>query len=156
MMYPRLALLKRFLRLDGSIWISMDDSEVALLRVLMDEVFGRERFIACNVWQKRYSRENREAIGDVHEYPLVYAMDPERFKATRNRLAQYFGVFAGGMWKRWAGLNYIEICSGPGRCVSRETGEEVDLVPDSSSGTQCEARSSPHHACTDLEWAQSA
>ncbi len=84
MMYPRLALLKRFLRPDGSIWISMDDSEAALLRVLMDDIFGRERFIACNVWQKRYSRENREAIGDVHEYLLVYAMDPERFKATRN------------------------------------------------------------------------
>lgn len=86
MMYPRLALLKRFLRPDGSIWISMDDSEIALLRALMDEIFGRERFVACNVWQKRYSRENREAIGDVHEYLLVYAMDPERFKATRNRV----------------------------------------------------------------------
>jgi site-specific DNA-methyltransferase (adenine-specific)/adenine-specific DNA-methyltransferase len=86
MMYPRLLLLKRFLRPDGSIWISMDDSEIGLLCVLMDEIFGRERFIACNVWQKRYSRENREAIGDVHEYLLVYAMDPERFTATRNRV----------------------------------------------------------------------
>jgi adenine specific DNA methylase Mod len=64
----------------------MDDSEIALLRLLMDEIFGRERFIACNVWQKRYSRENREAIGDVHEYLLVYVIDPERFKATRNRI----------------------------------------------------------------------
>jgi len=64
----------------------MDDSEIALLRVLMDEIFGPERFVASNVWQKRYSRENREAIGDVHEYLLVYAMDPERFKATRNRV----------------------------------------------------------------------
>lgn len=86
MMYPRLALLKNFLSQEGSIWISMDDSEIALLRVLMDEIFGPERFVACNVWQKRYSRENREAIGDVHEYLLVYAMDPERFKATRNRV----------------------------------------------------------------------
>src|SRR5208283_361238 len=80
MMYPRLLLLKRFLRPDGSIWVSMDDSEIALLRMLMDEIFGRERFIACNVWQKRYSRENREAIGDVHEYVIVYAMNPKRFK----------------------------------------------------------------------------
>ena len=45
-----------------------------------------ERFIACNVWQKRCSHENREAIGDVHEYLPVYVMDPERFKATRNRV----------------------------------------------------------------------
>jgi adenine-specific DNA-methyltransferase len=86
MMYPRLLLLKRFLRPDGSIWVSMDDSEIALLRMLMDEIFGRERFIACNVWQKRYSRENREAIGDVHEYLLVYAMNPGQFKVTRNRV----------------------------------------------------------------------
>lgn len=86
MMYPRLLLLKRFLRRDGSIWVSMDDSEVALLRNLMDEIFGRDKFVACNVWQKRYSRENREAIGDVHEYLLVYAMDPEQFKSVRNRV----------------------------------------------------------------------
>jgi adenine specific DNA methylase Mod len=86
MMYPRLALLKQFLRPDGSIWISMDDSEIVLLRMLMDEIFGRERFIACNVWQKRYSRENREAIGDVHEYLVVYAMNPEKFKTARNRI----------------------------------------------------------------------
>lgn len=84
MMYPRLALLKEFLHPDGSIWISIDDSEVASLRLLMDEIFGRQSFIACNVWQKRYSRENREAIGDVHEYLMVYAINPERFKATRN------------------------------------------------------------------------
>jgi site-specific DNA-methyltransferase (adenine-specific)/adenine-specific DNA-methyltransferase len=86
MMYPRLAVLKRFLRPDGSIWVSMDDSEIGLLRVLMDDIFGRENFIASIVWQKRYSRENREAIGDVHEYLLVYAANPERFKATRNRV----------------------------------------------------------------------
>jgi DNA modification methylase len=84
MMYPRLALLKEFLREDGSIWISMDDSEIQLLRVLMDEVFGRDRFVACNVWQKRYSRENRGSIGDVHEYLLVYAKHPELFQEVRN------------------------------------------------------------------------
>ncbi|RYU60802.1 site-specific DNA-methyltransferase [Methylolobus aquaticus] len=86
MMYPRLVLLKQFLREDGSIWISMDDSEISHLRCLMDEVFGRQRFVACNTWQKRYSRENRGAIGDVHEYVLVYAMNPSLFQATRNRV----------------------------------------------------------------------
>jgi DNA modification methylase len=84
MMYPRLVLLKKFLHSEGSIWISIDDSEVSSLRNLMDEIFGRQKFIACNVWQKRYSRENREAIGDVHEYIIVYAMNPKRFKETRN------------------------------------------------------------------------
>ncbi len=85
LMRERLEILWRFLRDDGSFWISIDDSEVAYLRVLMDEAFGRDHFVACNVWQKRYSRENREAIGDVHEYVLVYAKNPPLFKQTRNR-----------------------------------------------------------------------
>ncbi len=86
MMYPRLALLREFLREDGSIWISIDDNEIGNLRALMDEIFGRQRHIATCVWQKRYSRENREAIGDVHEYLAAYAMNPELFKQARNRI----------------------------------------------------------------------
>lgn len=84
MMTPRLMLLKELLAQDGSIWVSIDDREAHYLKVLMDEIFGRENFIASNVWQKRYSRENREAIGDVHEYLMVYAKSPEQFKKSRN------------------------------------------------------------------------
>jgi adenine-specific DNA-methyltransferase len=83
MMWPRLELLRDLLA-DGSIWVSIDDSEGQYLKVVLDEVFGRQRFIASNVWQKRYSRENREAIGDVHEYLIVYALDPDKFKKQRN------------------------------------------------------------------------
>ena len=86
MMYPRLKLLHRLLADDGSIWISIDDAAVGLLRPMMDEIFGFGKLIASNVWQKRYSRENREAIGDVHEYILVYAKEPMTFKATRNKI----------------------------------------------------------------------
>ena len=80
----RLEILWRLLSNDGSLWVSIDDYEMPYLRVLMDEVCGRKKFIAANIWQKRYSRENREAIGDVHEYIILYAKDPERFKITRN------------------------------------------------------------------------
>lgn len=86
MMYPRLELMRDLLAEDGSIWVHIDDSEAHYLKVIMDEVFGRSRFIASFVWQKRYSRENREAVGDVHEYVLVYASDIERFKQVRNRV----------------------------------------------------------------------
>ncbi len=86
MIWPRLELLREFLHEDATIWLSIDDREGAYLRVIMDEIFGRDRFIASNVWQKRYSRENREAIGDVHEYLLVYAMNPKRFKEIRNKV----------------------------------------------------------------------
>lgn len=84
LMRDRLQLLWSFLRADGSIWISIDDDEMPYLRVLLDELFGRDKFIATNVWQKRYSRENREAIGDVHEYIIVYAKNPSLFKEIRH------------------------------------------------------------------------
>ncbi|WP_459056993.1 site-specific DNA-methyltransferase [Stenotrophomonas sp. PSU-St22] len=86
LIYPRLELLKQFLANDGSIWITIDDNEAHYLKVIMDEIFGRKNFVATCVWQKRYSRENREAIGDVHDYILVYASDPDAFKKARNRV----------------------------------------------------------------------
>lgn len=84
MMLPRLQLLREFLREDGSIWVTIDDHEGHYLKVLMDEVFGRGNFVANCVWQKRYSRENRESLGDVHDHLLVYARSPDAFKQTRN------------------------------------------------------------------------
>lgn len=84
MIYPRLQLLNKLLHPQGSIWISIDDNEQSSLKLVCDEVFGRGQFVAANVWQKRYSRENREAIGDVHEYIYVYAKDQKFFKENRN------------------------------------------------------------------------
>ena len=86
MMLPRLELLRDLLSEDGSIWVTIDDNEAHYLKVLMDEVFGRGNFVANNVWQKRYSRENRESIGDVHDHLLVYAVNPVKFKQIRNRI----------------------------------------------------------------------
>jgi len=82
----RLEILWKLLHKDeGSLWISIDDYEMPYLRVLLDEICGRGCFLACNVWQKRYSRENREAIGDAHEYVLLYVKDPKKFKENRNK-----------------------------------------------------------------------
>ena len=87
LMRPRLQILWTLLHPEeGSLWISIDDAEQAYMRVLCDELFGRQSFIAQIVWQKRYSRENREAIGDSHEYILVYAKNKEVFKQIRNFL----------------------------------------------------------------------
>ncbi|MCB0396890.1 MAG: site-specific DNA-methyltransferase [Flavobacteriales bacterium] len=80
----RLEVAKELLSETGSIWVSIDDNEAHYVKVLLDEIFGRDKFISSIVWQKRYSRENREAIGDVHEYILVYAKRPDIFKNQRN------------------------------------------------------------------------
>lgn len=86
LMRERLKLLWNLLSDDGSIWISIDDDERDYLKVLCDEIFGRRFFLNSMVWQKRYSRENREAIGDSHEYILVYVKNKELFKQNRNFL----------------------------------------------------------------------
>jgi adenine-specific DNA-methyltransferase len=85
-MYQRLFLAKDLLRQDGAIVVSIDDNEVAALRLLMEKVFGQNSFIATCIWQKRYSRENREAIGDAHDYLLVFAPNPDLFKKCRGMI----------------------------------------------------------------------
>ena len=72
-MYPRLLLAKDLLRDDGVIFISIDDNEQAQLKLLCDEIFGEDNFIANIVWQKKYGPAN-DAIGisQTHEHLLVY------------------------------------------------------------------------------------
>ncbi|MDE3236949.1 MAG: site-specific DNA-methyltransferase [Bacteroidota bacterium] len=84
MMYPRLKLLHKLLHPQGVMFVSIDDNENSSLKQICNEIFGPNKFIATNVWQKRYSRENREAIGDVHEYIYVFSKDPKAFKEYRN------------------------------------------------------------------------
>lgn len=81
-----LTLLKPLMSIDGSIWISIDDSEMAYLKVAADKVFGRNNFVASVIWQQRKSRENRAIFSKNHEYILVYAKDIKSFKKTRNLL----------------------------------------------------------------------
>lgn len=58
MMYPRLKLARTLLRDDGLIFVSIDDNEAHNLRLVMDEIFGTENFVAAIAWEKRYTRSN--------------------------------------------------------------------------------------------------
>ena len=72
MMYPRLVLLKQFLRNDGAIFVSIDETEQANLRILMDEIFGSSNFVADMVWAA--GRKNDSKLVSVsHEYIVCYA-----------------------------------------------------------------------------------
>ncbi len=70
-MYPRLLLAKDLLRDDGVIFISIDDNEQAQLKLLCDEIFGAENFIAELIWEGANKNDARQ-IGTVHEYVIVY------------------------------------------------------------------------------------
>ncbi len=77
MMYPRLKLLHRLLADDGSIWVSIDDTEVATLRLLLDEVFGRNCFVASIVWRSSDNSNNdAKQFSTDHNHLLLYSRRP--------------------------------------------------------------------------------
>ena len=78
--------MRDFLKEDGSIWISIDDYEMAYLKVCCDSILGRENFVSTIVWQKRNTRENRKIFSNNHEYILIYAKNIKKFKIKRNLL----------------------------------------------------------------------
>jgi adenine-specific DNA-methyltransferase len=72
LMRDRLEILARVLGPDGSLWVSLDDSEAHYMKVLGDEVFGRDCFIADISWQKRDGPPNDRKIGSIHDHILVW------------------------------------------------------------------------------------
>ena len=83
MMYPRLVLLKQFLAEDGAIFVSIDDNEVASLRLLMDEVFGRKNFVTTAIWQKVFSPKNSARhLSEDHDYVTIYTSNIEHWSVN--------------------------------------------------------------------------
>jgi len=81
MMYPRLKLAKDLLTDDGAIFISIDDYENDNMRKICDEIYGRNNFVACVVWQRTYAPISlKKFFSESHEYAYVYAKNKENFK----------------------------------------------------------------------------
>ncbi len=85
-MLPRLKLARDLLKEDGVIFISIDDNECANLKILCDEIFGEDNFVACTVWHKK---DNASFLGkdiiDLLEYVLIYKKSAS-FNGTRDCL----------------------------------------------------------------------
>ena len=80
-MFPRLQLLRQFLSDDGSIWVSIDDDEQAYLKVILDEIFGRQNFVSSVIWEKKFSPQNdAKWLSDSHDFILVYAKNKESWR----------------------------------------------------------------------------
>ncbi|MDQ3380338.1 MAG: site-specific DNA-methyltransferase [Actinomycetota bacterium] len=87
MMRDRLLQIRKLLSPDGSVWVHCDDSEQAYLKVMMDEVFGRQTFVAVVVWQKVYAtRNDAKQFSTDHDYLLVYSRNVGGW--VPNRLAR--------------------------------------------------------------------
>ncbi|EIW1002714.1 site-specific DNA-methyltransferase, partial [Campylobacter jejuni] len=93
MMKNRLDLAKEFLKNSGSIFISIDDNEQARLKILCDEVFGEENFVANVIWRKRAGGGNdSNHIAVEQEYINIYAKNIEHLKTygiARTNISQY-------------------------------------------------------------------
>lgn len=86
-MYPRLYIARELLKDDGVIFISIDDNEQAQLKLLCDEVFGEENFVAELIWKKKNVVQNdAKFFSTDHEYLVSYAKSVELL--TLNRLAR--------------------------------------------------------------------
>jgi adenine-specific DNA-methyltransferase len=86
LMRDRLEIIRRLLSDDGSLWIAIDDNEAHYLKVMCDEIFGRDAFIASMVWENFYGRSNAAAISPAHNYILLYSPMGQDWKDVRNLL----------------------------------------------------------------------
>lgn len=84
MMYPRLVLLKQFLREDGAIFVSIDDNEVGNLQALMREVFGATNEVATIVWEKGKKGDSK-LVSVTHEYIVAFARSKALLKERKVR-----------------------------------------------------------------------
>lgn len=95
LMYPRLELMRDLLSEDGSIWISIDDTECHYLKIICDEIFGRDNFVANVIWEKKYAPQNAAKwLSDSHDHILCYAKNknvwhPFLLKRTVEMNARY-------------------------------------------------------------------
>lgn len=83
MMYPRLKLLQRLLAEDGAIFISINDVELAHLKNILDEIFGRLNFITIIPKKGSGGRQDSKHFAVIHEYVVCYAKNTDQYVSGR-------------------------------------------------------------------------
>lgn len=94
MMYPRLKLLQRLLAPDGVIFISIDDTEYANLKLVCDEIFGSNCFVSNISWQRTYAtRNDSKGIVNEVEHVICYSKcldwSPNKLPRTEKMNSKY-------------------------------------------------------------------
>lgn len=138
MMYPRLFLARNLLREDGTLFISIDDNEVANLRKICDEIFGEENFVANVIWEKKYSPSNdAKWLSDNHDHILLYAKDKEIWRPNllprkKEQLDRYKNLDGDprGLWKS-SGLDVKTYSAAYDYPITTPSGRVVNPPPGS-------------------------
>ena len=94
MMRDRLIILKKLLREDGVIFIQIDQKELAYLKIICDEIFGRDNFLIQINWQRTSQRtvlgQGATAVINIVEYILVYVNNLEFKNDAIWKIDKYF------------------------------------------------------------------
>jgi adenine-specific DNA-methyltransferase len=89
MLRDRLEQIKPLLAPDGSVWVHLDDAEVHRCRLVLDEVFGEDKFVATVAWENFYGRSNAAAISPANNHIHVYSpAGKEAWRHVRNLLTR--------------------------------------------------------------------
>lgn len=138
----RMEVCKDLLSATGMIWINLDDNEVHYAKVLLDEIFGRNNFLANVIWEKKYSASNNAThFSDNHDHILVYAKQKERTKfnglsrtdSANKKYINYDNDFR-GRWKKTDATvkginkkNIYEIITPSGRKLNPSSGRSWEV-----------------------------
>lgn len=77
LMRDRLEIIRNLMSDDGSLWITIDDNEAHYLKVMCDEIFGRENYVTSVIWEKADSpRNSARQFSSDHDYMLIYSKSP--------------------------------------------------------------------------------
>lgn len=88
MFQDRLGAVKPHLTAGASVWVHLDETMSHKARLVLDDVFGGDAYVATVIWQKRLSVESRVSISTAHDPILVYAPGGSKaWRTTRNRVA---------------------------------------------------------------------
>lgn len=111
MMYPRMKLARNLLTEDGVLFLTLDDTEVANMRRIGDEIFGETNFVANVVWQKKYAVANDDpGIGVMHDHVLVWKKSDAFKRGLLPRKAEQNARYTntdGDPRGEWASDNYV-------------------------------------------------
>lgn len=131
MMYPRLKLAKSLLAKEGLIFVSIDDGELSTLRLIMDDIFGEESFLASFIWKSRQNKDNRTVTGASidHEYIIAYG---NKIRGSQRNVAQYSNP-DGDPRGDWSSANMVGIAT-----ADRRPNLHYDLIhPDTGINYGC-------------------
>ena len=130
-MYPRLYIARQLLKDDGVIFVSIDDNEVAQLRVLMNEVFGESNFVASLIWKnKKGGGNDANYIAVENETILVFCKSVISLERLFHRYTDDYkkrykevddeGIFFWDTFKRKSGKQYYEIKCPDGTILEKD------------------------------------